>query len=79
MLSSSIQLSADGTLVQPGQSPVLWLRCLIHRVSVLIQEGLTCKVAVPLDHGESIGTLCHAIQKFMPENFMPAMATPLPA
>ena len=30
---------------------------------------------IPLDGGESITQLCIAIQKFMPENFMAAMAT----
>lgn len=47
----------------------------MNGTNVLLQESLACKVATPLDSGESITHLCMAIQRFMPENFMAAMAT----
>ncbi len=75
VLSDSVQLSADGSLLQQGQSPFLWLRRLVNGNNILLEETLACKVCTPLDDGESVLPLCQSIQKFMPENFMPAMAT----
>lgn len=76
VLSDSVQLGPDGTLLQPGQSPLLWLRRLVNGCNILIEESLACKVSTPLDvNGENIIPLCESIRQFMPENFMPAMAT----
>jgi len=47
----------------------------VNNTNVLLQKSLTCKVVTPLNSGESITNLCIAIRKFMPENFMAAMAT----
>ena len=48
---------------------------LVNGTNILIQEILACKVRTPLDGGESILPLCQVIQQFMPEKFMPAIAT----
>ena len=47
----------------------------MNGTNILIEETLACRVSTPLDGGESILPLCQTIQHFMPENFMPAMAT----
>jgi len=75
VMSESVQLSADGSLLEEGESPFLWLRRLVNGSNILIEETLACKVCTPLDDGESIVPLCQSIRQFMPENFMPAMAT----
>jgi len=75
VMSESVQLSADGSLLEEGESPFLWLRRLVNSSNILIEETLACKVCTPLDDGESIVPLCQSIRQFMPENFMPAMAT----
>ena len=75
VFSESIQFAANGLPLEEGQSPFLWLRRLVNGTNILIEETLACKVSTPLDGGESILPLCQTIQQFMPENFMPAMAT----
>ena len=47
----------------------------MNGTNILIEETLAWKVSTPLDGVESICPLCQAIQQFMPENFMPAIAT----
>ena len=45
--------------------------------NILLQESLACKKSytINFDDGQSISHLCLAIQQFMLENFLPAMAT----
>ena len=75
VMSEEVQITNNGELVQPGETPFLWLRRLVGGNNLLLQESLACKVATPLDNGESLAHLCLAIRRFMPENFLAAMAT----
>ena len=75
VMSEPVQISNTGQLARENETPFLWLRRLVNGINVLLQESLACKVMTPLDSGESITHLCMAIRKFMPENFMAAMAT----
>jgi len=54
VMSESVQLSADGSLLEEGESPFLWLRRLVNGSNILIEDTLACKVCTPLDDGESI-------------------------
>ena len=74
IMSETVQINANGEIAQQG-SPFLWLRRLVNGSNILLLESLTCKVAIPLDQGESLTQLCRAVESFMPENFMSAMAT----
>lgn len=74
ILSETVQISTNGEIAQQT-SPFLWLRRLVNGNNILLQESLACKVVTPLDEGESLTGLCLAVQSFMPENFMSAMAT----
>ncbi len=74
VMSEKIQIGSDGRLLMPCDTPFLWLRKLVNGTNVLLQESLACKIATPLDEGESLHELCFSIKKFMPENFMAAMA-----
>ena len=74
-MSEEVQLTNDGAVARPGETPFLWLRRLVSGNNLLLQESLACKVSTPLDDGESLAELCLAIRQFMPENFLAAMAT----
>lgn len=75
VMSEEVQVTSDGDLARQGETPFLWLRRLVNGNNVLLQESLACKIAVPLDNGESLLRLSLAVQRFMPENFLAAMAT----
>ena len=75
VMSEEVQLTNDGAVAQPGETPFLWLRRLVSGNNLLLQESLACKVSTPLDNGEGLAELCLAIRQFMPENFLAAMAT----
>jgi hypothetical protein len=75
VMSEAVQISSYGGLVQQNDSPFLWLRRLVNGNNMLLNEALSCKVATPLDDGESLTNLSLAVKSFMPENFMSAMAT----
>ena len=75
VMSEDVQITHDGDLAQQGDTPFRWLRRLVNGSNVLLQESLACKIATPLDDGDCLTGLCLAIRKFMPENFLAAMAT----
>lgn len=75
VMSEEVQVKSDGQLAQSEDTPFMWLRRLVNGNNILLQESLACKIATPFDDGQSISHLCLAIQRFMPENFLPAMAT----
>lgn len=75
IFSEATQISKQGVFVASETSPFLWLRRMANGANTLVQESLQCQIATPLDSGEALRDLCRSIQKFMPENFLPAVAT----
>ena len=75
VFSEGMQLSECGREMQPGESPFMWLKRLVKGNNILIDETLACTISTPLDDGMNIVQLLQSILRFMPENFMPAMAT----
>ena len=64
--------------MDPATSHIRWLSRpdASHRISnMLVCESLQCNISTPLDDGEALVALCKKIQLFMPDNFMPTMAT----
>ena len=61
VLSESIQIAGDGSLLDQGQWLFLWLRRFVNGNNILIEETLVCKVCTPLDGGESIFPQCQSI------------------
>ena len=61
VMSEDVQIKSDGQLAQPDDTPFMWLRRLVNGNNILLQESLVCKIATPLDNGESIPQLCLAI------------------
>lgn len=78
VFSQNVQVNENGKQIDSKQSHIYWLKrpdCA-HRLSnMLISESLQCSIHTPLDNGEALVKLCRAIQMFMPDNFMPTMAT----
>ena len=78
VLSEKVQMNESGEIVDSTQSHVQWLKQpdSIHRTSnMLIYESLKCSVAMPPDNGEALVNLCQKIKQFMPDNFMPTIAS----
>ena len=75
VLSKSVTINSSGEHLQIDHSPVLWLERPHNGVNLLIKESLGCDVHTPFDSGESLISLCRAIQAFMSENFVPTLAT----
>ena len=67
-------ITERGSHLQRDQSPLLWLE-RPSSSTMLIDSSLACSISTPLDEGSAFASLCSAIQAFMPENFLPAMAT----
>lgn len=74
VLSKSVAINSSGEHLQIDQSPVLWLEWPHNGVNLLIKESLGCDVHTPFDSGESLISLCCAIQA-LSENFVPTLAT----
>ena len=68
-------VSAGGRLLDADTSPVMWLERPINTTNILINSSLSCSIETPLDDGEAFRNLCYEIQCFMPENFLPTLAS----
>ena len=78
VFSPTIQIDENGRQVESEHSHIYWLKRpdYAHRLSnMLINESLQCSISTPLDGGKALVNLCCAIQAFMPDNFLPTMAT----
>ena len=75
VFSQNSVVSTDGSQLDAEISPVLWLERPMNTTNVLINGSLTCSIETPLDNGEAFRDLCYEIQRFMPENFLPTLAS----
>ena len=76
VFSPDVTISEQGIQITTENSPVIWLeRPNAKSSNILISESLACDIVTPLDHGEAFRNLLSAIQEFMPENFMPTVAS----
>ena len=76
VFSPNVTVSANGTYLTREISPVVWLeRPHATSSNLLISESLACDITTPLDHGEAFLDLLLAIRSFMPENFLPTVAS----
>ena len=73
ILSPSVHISPEGQLLQSDHHKFLWVE-RPPSTSPVINPLLICNIKTPLDDGEALLLLCDAIQAFMPENLVPALA-----
>ena len=75
VFSPKVAIHSEGRFLDRAGSPVMWLeRPARDSTNQLITDSLICHIPTPLDGGESLRHLIVAIQSFMPENFVSAMA-----
>jgi hypothetical protein len=74
-MSESVQITNSGQLAKENESPLLWLMKLVNGTNIHPFAGVPHVQITSLDSGKSITKLCMAVRKFMPENFLAAMAT----
>ena len=74
VFSPTVLIDKQGKLMDVESSPILWLERPQNSSNLLINDAMQCSIATPLDSGEAFVSLCDAVQAFMPENFIPALA-----
>jgi len=74
VFSPEVIIASDGAVLTDEDSPILWLERPLRFTNALISDSLFFSITTPLDQGEALLDLCQAIQAFMPENFIPAVA-----
>ena len=75
VFSPNSMVSTGGRLLDADISPVMWLERPLNTTNILINSSLSCSIETPLDDGEAFRNLCYEIQCFMPENFLPTLAS----